>query len=173
MHALLLQYDMSITSESQQRQPEPQPIPSAAPQYSSNLTQRRPAEYDSAPGQYTASASGAGQYQGSGGLYTSPGQFGAGPNVPAGQYASTNSSSSGQPGAVNYNGGSSAGQQGYTSSPRFSSTPVDWGNSASTGRTGTNSAYQTSFSPGDIQPPQQALGLICSADINNIMLLVV
>lgn len=148
-------YDMSITSESQQRQPEPQPIPSAAPQHLSNLTQRRPAEYDSAPGQYTASASGAGQYQGSGagqyqgsgGLYTSPGQFGAGPTVPAGQYAGT-ISSSGQPGAVNYDGGNSAGQQGYTSSPRFSSTPVDWGNAASSGRTGTDSAYQTTFSPG-------------------------
>lgn len=61
---LLLQYDMSITTETNHPQPQAQPIPPAAPAYPTTVTQRRPNDYEQGSGQLTGA--GAGQYAGSG-----------------------------------------------------------------------------------------------------------
>ena len=84
-------------------------------------------------GQYT----GAGQSRGSGSFN------GSGQNAGAGQFAGT--------GAVNGGSGpvSNAAQQGYSSSPRFSSTPVDWSSSASPTTAATGTSY-TATNPGTI-----------------------
>ena len=131
---MLLQYDMNITTETH-HQPEPQPTPAAAPAYPTTVTQRRPNDYDQGSGQLSGAR--AGQYTASGqntgaGQYTASGQ-----NTGSGQYSGAGQSV----GSGGYNGsGQSAGagpvntatEQGYSGSPRFSSTPVDWGSSAAT-----------------------------------------
>ncbi len=68
---LLLQYDMSITTETNHPQPQAQPIPPAGPAYPTTVTQRRPNDYEQGSGQLTGA--GAGQYAGSG-QYTGAGQ---------------------------------------------------------------------------------------------------
>ena len=84
-------------------------------------------------GQYT----GAGQSRGSGSFN------GSGQNAGAGQFAGT--------GAVNGGSGpvSNAAEQGYSSSPRFSSTPVDWSSSAAPTTAATATSY-TGANPGTI-----------------------
>lgn len=125
---------MNITTETH-HQPEPQPTPAVAPAYPTTVTQRRPNDYDQGAGQlsgaragqYTAAGqntgagqySGAGQYTGSGQSIGSGGYNGSGGYSGSGQFAGA--------GPVNI-----ATEQGYSGSPRFSSTPVDWGSSAAT-----------------------------------------
>ena len=84
-------------------------------------------------GQYT----GAGQSRGSGSFN------GSGQNAGAGQFAGT--------GAVNGGSGpvSNVGEQGYSSSPRFSSTPVDWSSSTVPTTAATGTSY-ISANPGTI-----------------------
>lgn len=156
---------MSITTETNHPQPQAQAIPPAAPAYSTTtVTQRRPNDYEQGSGQLTGA--GAGQYAGSG-QYTGAGQFhgqsggtgqytgagqsrgsasfnGSGQNAGTGQFAAT--------GAVNGGTGpvSNAAEQGYSSSPRFSSTPVDWSSTAAPTTAATGTPYTN---PGPAQQP--------------------
>lgn len=137
-HLFAMQYDMSITNETQ-HQPEPEPIPGAAPSRPTTVTQRRPSQFDQgshnyngvSSGQYGGASVGAGQYAGSG-------QY-AGAGVGSGQY-----SGSGQFNAVS--------QPAYSGSPRFSSTPVDWTSST----TSATPAAGTTYNPTDTFSSQQS-----------------
>ncbi|DBA68162.1 TPA: hypothetical protein ACH3X2_013916 [Trebouxia sp. C0005] len=132
-------YDMSITTETNHPQPQAQPIPPAATAYPTTVTQRRPTDYEQGSGQLTGA--GAGQYAGSG-QYTGAGQsWGSGgfngsvQNTGAGQFTGTGAANGGS-GPV-----SNVAEQGYSSSPRFSSTPVDWGSSAAPTTAATGPSY--------------------------------
>ena len=118
-----MQYDMSITSETQ-HQPEPELTPSAAPTRPTTVTQRRPSQFDKGPGNYNGVSSaahpGTGQYNGAA--------------AGAGQYAGSGQSASAGVGAGQYSGSgqfNAVSQPAYSGSPRFSSTPVDWSSSTS------------------------------------------
>lgn len=166
-------YDMSITTETHHPEPQAQPIPPAARAYPTTVTQRRPNDYEQGSGQLTGA--GAGQYAGSGqytgagqslgsgqfhgqsggtGQYTGAGQSrgsgsfnGSGQTAGTGQFAAT--------GAVNGGSGpvSNVAEQGYSSSPRFSSTPVDWSSSPAPTTAATGTSYMGT-NPGPAQPPR-------------------
>lgn len=160
-YSLLLQYDMSITTETNHPQPQAQPIPPAATAYPTTVTQRRPTDYEQGSGQLTGA--GAGQYAGSG-QYTGAGQsWGSGgfngsvQNTGAGQFTGTGAANGGS-GPV-----SNVAEQGYSSSPRFSSTPVDWGSSAAPTTAATGPSY---INPGtilDLHWSRDFSGHVCPA----------
>ena len=119
----MLQYDMSISNETQQ-QPEPEPTPAAAPARPTTVSQRRPSQFDQDP----VSHNGGSSWQGIG-----TGQFTGGLGG-TGQYANSGLVPGGSVGAGQYGGSgqfnTAAQPVVYSGSPRFSSTPVDWGASS-------------------------------------------
>ena len=124
VNMLMMQYDMSITNETQQ-QPEPEPIPAATPAYPPTVTQRRPSQFDQGSANYNG---------GSSGSYLGTGQY-TGVSVGAGQYAGSGQYAAAGVGSAQYSGSgqlSTVSQPAYSGSPRFSSTPVDWGSSTTT-----------------------------------------
>lgn len=156
----MVQYDMSITNETQ-RQPEAKPIPAAAPARPTTVSQRRPSQFDQGPISYNGAGSGQG---------ISSGQFTGGPGG-SGQYGNPGLVTGGSIGAGQYGAGS--GQYGagsgqfntatqpveYSDSPRFSSTPVDWGSSSASTTATTGSTHRpTEFSaqrPGEMKECMQ------------------